>query len=323
MRRILALVFALTGASGCDSHALHVGGDLGSGGDGGAPASDLASATTAGCGQPAPIQPDSMWTLHFGGLDRLVRVHVPTSYDPQKPTAVVLDFHGFTSNGDQEILLNGMNTKADAEGFISVHPDGTGTSLSWNAGACCGEAVQNMVDDVGFVGQIIDTLEAKLCVDANRVFATGMSNGGFLSHRLACELSDRIAAIAPVAGVLGIPTCKPSRAVPVMGFHGTADMLVPYAGSTALGFPPVPDTYAAWAMRDGCDPTSMQTFTNMDSHCQTWSSCHAGAEVILCTVDGGGHTWPGGTPIPTGYTTPYLNATDAMWTFFTRHAKPN
>ena len=278
----------------------------------------------AGCsGRPAPAAADDTWTLASGGLMRTVHVHVPPGYDPARATPLVLDFHGYTSNAAQQDLLSQMTAKADAAGFIAVLPEGTGSSPSWNAGACCGEAVSNGVDDVGFVRDLLDAAAARLCVDAHRVYATGMSNGGFLSHRLGCELGDRIAAIAPVAGVLGVPTCTPSRPMPVIHFHGTADTLVPYDGNPSMGFPSVPDTFAGWAERDQCRGAPVETFRMNDAHCSSYLDCAGGAAVTLCTVDGGGHTWPGGTPVPAlGYTTPYLSATDAMWSFFQAHPLP-
>src|SRR5690606_3308049 len=147
-------------------------------------------------------------------------------------TMLVLNFHGFTSADWQEALLTRMDREVDARGVIVAYPQGVATS--WNAGACCGTAWADAVDDVGFVRALIEHLEAEYCIDARGVDATGMSNGGFLSHRLACELSDRIAAIAPVAGVLGVDpaSCAPSRPVPVWQFHGTEDPLVPYEGGT-------------------------------------------------------------------------------------------
>jgi polyhydroxybutyrate depolymerase len=263
---------------------------------------------------------DATWMLSFGGMNRTFDVHVPASYDPSKPTPVVLNFHGYSSNSSQENLLSNMDAKSDAVGFIAVHPQGTGSTPSWNAGACCGEAAMNNTDDVGFVGAILDKLEADLCVDTHQVFATGMSNGGFLSHRLGCELADRIAAVAPVAGVLGIPTCTPSRPMPVMHFHGTADMLVPYDGNAQMGFASVPDTWHGWGTRNKCTDMPSVTFMMADSTCQTYKQCDGGVEVTLCTVQNGGHTWPGGFPVPSlGYTTTNLNATDAMWEFFQKH----
>src|SRR5262249_33405984 len=161
------------------------------------------------------------------------------------------------------------------------------------------------------------------CLDVDRIYATGMSNGGFMSHRLGCELANRIAAIAPVAGVLGV-ACSPSRPMPVMDFHGTADTLVPYNGGSQYGFASVPDTIAGWAQRNGCTDTPAVTFSKGDSSCQTYQKCQAGVTVTLCTVQDGGHTWPGGTPYPSlGKTTTDLSATDAMWEFFKQNPMPH
>jgi len=277
----------------------------------------------ASCTGKEALKGDLDWTLEVGGMDRIAHVHVPKGYDPTKAVPVVLTFHCYTSNGAEQNLLAHMTDKADAATFIAVHPEGTGTSPSWNAGACCGDAAANAVDDVGFVGKLIDELESKLCVDAHRIFATGMSNGGFLSHRLACELSTRIAAVAPVAGLLAIPTCNPTRPMSVFQFHGTNDPLVPYDGSPTMGFPSVLQTMSGWATRTGCTVTPRETSKKGDVTCTTYDGCKGGAEVSLCTVTGGGHTWPGGLPVPSlGYTTTDIVATDAMWDFFMRHPLP-
>jgi polyhydroxybutyrate depolymerase len=276
------------------------------------------------CAGKGALSGDLDWKLQSGGKARVVHVHVPTKYDPAKGTPVVLNFHGFTSDGLEQAAYTGMSRKADEAGFIAVHAEGVGQQQSWNAGACCGDAAEQKVDDVALVSAIIDELDAKLCIDTKRVFATGMSNGGFLSHRLACELSTRIAAIAPVAGVLGVPTCTPSRAVSVMQFHGTSDLLVPYDGidDGDRKFPSVPATRDGWAKRDGCTDTPRTTFENGDVKCTTQDQCTSGAEVTLCTVDGGGHTWPGAIPIGVSKTTQSIRATDAMWEFFQKHPMP-
>jgi len=277
----------------------------------------------ATCSGKDALTGDLDWTLKVGGMDRVAHVHVPKGYDRTKASPVVLSFHGYTSNGTQQNLLARMTDKADSANFIAVHPEGTGSSPSWNAGACCGDAATNAVDDVGFVSALIDELESKLCVDAHRVFATGMSNGGFLSHRLACELSSRIAAVAPVAGVLGMATCTPTRPISVFHFHGTLDPLVPYDGSTSMGFGSVLQTMSGWATRNGCSATPRETSKKGDVTCTTYDGCKDGAEVNLCTVTGGGHTWPGGLPVPSlGYTTTDIVATDAMWDFFVKHPLP-
>jgi polyhydroxybutyrate depolymerase len=324
-------------ASGCGGRA--PASAPGGNGGGGIPGNGIASPGGAGVGGNGPVpgnapppvtcsgkspQPaDATWTLTVGGLQRTVNVHVPASYDPGRGTPLVLNFHGYTSNAMQEQLLSDMSTRADAAGFIVMYPEGTGTPESWNAGACCGQAASGSTDDLGFVDALLAQADAQLCVDDKRIFATGMSNGGFLSHRLGCERADRFAAIAPVAGVMGMPSCSPARPIPVMHFHGTADPLVPWNGDAALGFIPVLDSWSGWALRDGCSGDAVETFRMMDAHCATYAECAGGVEVTLCTVDNGGHTWPGGLPVPSlGYTTPYLNATEAMWEFFSKHPLP-
>ncbi|MEZ4258894.1 MAG: PHB depolymerase family esterase [Polyangiaceae bacterium] len=291
--------------------------------DAAAPPPALPGPAPEPCAGKAPQSGDLDWKLDVGGRERVVHVHVPPSYDPSRGTPVVLDFHGFNSNASQQRVLSGMPAKADAAGFIAIHAEGVGTPQSWNAGACCGDAASGSVDDVAFVGKLLDEAEKQLCVDKRRVFATGMSNGGFLSHRLACELSNRIAAVAPVAGVVGVASCTPARPMSVLQFHGTLDGLVPYLGNPAQSFPSVADTVGAWAKRSGCADATRETFQKNDVRCVTHDGCKDGAEVSLCTVTGGGHTWPGGFPVPAlGYTTPTIKATDMMWDFFVKHPLP-
>jgi polyhydroxybutyrate depolymerase len=270
------------------------------------------------CSENAAQPLDATWTVEVGGTTRVFNVHVPDSYSPHSPTAVVLNFHGFGSDGTQQDELSGMSREADIAGFIAVHPEGLGDLQSWNAGECCGYAAMHQVDDLGFVNAMLDALESKLCVDPGRVYVTGMSNGAFFAQRIGCELSDRVAAIAPVAGVVLQPACTPSRPISVIEFHGTLDPLVPYQGDTLLGLRSVPETFALWSGIDDCHGEIAVTYENHDSRCVTEQACGAGTKVTLCTVTGGGHTWPGGLPLPPqfGYTTPYLSATHAMWTFF-------
>ena len=332
MRLRLGLVLAVL-ASGCaNKSASTAAPDLGAGGGGsggggtggnGSGGDGDGGTVPSACSGKAPAPLDESWMIPSGGLTRTLAVHVPKSYDPTRPMPLVLNFHGYTSNAMQEDLLSQMSAKADAAGFIAIHAEGTGSPQSWNAGACCGTAASSGVDDIGFVRDLLTTAEARLCIDTRRVYATGMSNGGFLSHRIGCELADRFAAVAPVAGVLGVPACTPSRPMPIIHFHGTADSLVPYNGNAAMSFPSVPDTFAAWGARDQCTGMPTETFRMGDAHCSSYLSCAGGAQVTLCTVDNGGHTWPGGTPVPSlGYTTTNLSATDAMWSFFQAHPLP-
>jgi polyhydroxybutyrate depolymerase len=287
--------------------------------DGGDPPPTAADGGMRCSGRTKPPA-DATWTLMSGGLSRTLAVHVPAGYDPTQPTPLVLNFHGQFSDGAQEDMLSGMSAKADDAGFIAVFPEGVGAS--WNAGGdCCDPALTENVDDVGFVEDILTAASAELCVDRARVFATGMSNGAYFAHRLGCALAGEIAAIAPVSGVLSVPpACEPSRPMPVMEFHGTADPVVPYDGGGTPEEPSVPATFAGWAMRDGCQGAPKATFQSGDVTCSSYEACNATSEVTLCTVDGGGHAWPGGLSVPLlGYTTTSISATDSMWSFFVAH----
>lgn len=280
----------------------------GGGSDAGAPGD--------GCGGDVG-RGDRTLSVEHGGLTRTFVVHLPPSYDARTPTPVVLDFHGRNSTSMQQTFVSGMNALADAEGFVSVHPDGVGGT--WNAGLCCPEAMSRGIDDVGFVAAMLDALDAELCIDEARVYATGLSNGGFMSHRLACDLADRIAAIAPVAGTNVTSSCSPGRAVPVLHFHGDADAVVPYDGFG--GAASVASTMSAWATRNGCGASSAVVLERGDVTCEEWSGCRDGATVRLCTIAGGGHQWPGGFTIPGfGHNTSDISATEEMWAFFRMHA---
>lgn len=308
-------------AGKADGSASDAGGPDGGSADGGG--ADAGGGDGGAClGAPG----DYSDTLSFGGHDRTWDVHVPPGYDCHVPTPLVFNFHGTTKDIAYEKTLTKMIPKADAAGFIVVFPLGYGGSLDrgWNAGGtCCGAPVSLGLDDVGLVKAILARLETQYNVDPRRVFSTGHSSGGFLSDRLACEAPDLFAAIAPVAAVNTAPTCTPARAVPVLHFHGTADQVVPYGGSTIFGFPSVETTMSGWAARDGCGPTRSVVFQNGDSTCESYDACPPGVAVTLCTVTGGGHTWPGGTPDPLfGKTTTDLSATDMMWDFFAAHPLP-
>lgn len=267
----------------------------------------------AGCGQPlTPGVSDQRFT-HDG--PRRYRLKIPAGYDPARPTPVVLDFHGRHGTAETQALLSGLDAVADAEGFIVVQPQGEGGDSTWNAGFCCGGAQTNGVDDVGATAALLDHLETVACVDPTRIHATGISNGAFMAHRLACDLADRIAGIAPVAGGNLMLVCTPSRPVPVIHFHGTGDAIVPYTGFA--GFASIPDSTAGWVTRNGCDPVGQVVFEESDVRCERWTGCAGGASVQLCTIEDGGHTWPGGPDIPgLGRTTRTISASRMLWDYF-------
>ena len=281
---------------------------------------------------------DHTLSLAVGGLERSAIVHVPPRYDSAIPTPVVLAFHGGLANADNMVRFSGLSDKADEAGFIVVYPYGTGRlqkMLTFNGGNCCGQASTDDVDDVAFTRQLLDELAARVTVDPKRVFATGMSNGGIMAYRLASELSDRIAAIAPVGGPMGTKDCSPKRPVSVIHFHGTADDFAPFQGGRGKGlsgvsFFSVPHSIAAWVAADGCDPTPVTTTlpdTADDGTTATRSAYGAGrdgAEVVLITIEGGGHTWPGRDArlAALGKSTKDISANDLMWDFFQRHPMP-
>ena len=276
----------------------------------------------SGC-SGAPVDPGEQLGLavEVDGVTRNYNLFVPASYDGVVQMPLVLNFHGFGSNAVQQSFFADFNVEAEDRGLLVAYPDGQANS--WNAGGCCGEAVDDAVDDVAFVRALIEQAAATLCIDTRRVYATGMSNGGFMSHRLGCEAADVIAAIGPVAGALVLPpeACAPSRPVPVIHFHGTEDGVVPYEGSAA-GFPVVEESLAGWAERNGCDPASSVTFEMDDVSCQTWEGCEEDATVTLCTLDGFGHCWPGQPFCPSGESSQTIRANTMMLDLFEQHALP-
>lgn len=283
--------------------------------------SDDTGSPPSGC-KDGSLQPGTHHDLEmdFEGQTQRYDLIVPDSYDPSAPTPLVLNFHGFSSNPQQQALFSLIEPVAQAHGVLVALPWGGGNS--WNGGLCCGEGMTTDRDDVGFSRALVQELESQLCVDSSRIYAMGMSNGGYMSHRLACEAADLFAAIGPVAGVLGIPPddCAPERPISVMHFHGTADGLVPYDGGGITGTPSVSETMSGWAERNGCDPTPELTFEQGDVHCETWPGCSEGVEVTLCTVEAGGHCWPGNTFCPFGTSTTNIDASEELALFFEKHS---
>ena len=282
-----------------------------------------------------PLAPgDHTRTLQVDGRERSYLVHVPPKYDPEKPTPVVLIFHGAATNASIMVGFCGMNPKADEANFVAVYPNGTGTAnlfLTWNSGGFQGPNADQRPDDVKFVSMLLDDLATVVNVDPKRVFATGMSNGGMMCYRLAAELSNRIAAIAPVSGTIAISDYKPMRPVPIMHFHGTADKIVPFTGPNGtpkfLTFKSVEETIRLCVKTNGCPetPTVTDLPDNIDDGTtakqKTFGPGTDGAEVVLVEIEGGGHTWPGQEPPVRfiGKSTKDISANDLMWAFFQKH----
>lgn len=279
--------------------------------------SGTAPLPSSACGKsPAAAKGDRVitTTVGNGGTKRTTRLHVPKTYDPNKPAMLVLNFHGLSMDATQQAFMSNMTPASDARGFIVAYPEGVGQSF--NAGVCCGTAASQNVDDVGFTKALIDDLQREYCIDAKHIHATGMSNGGHFAYRLACEMSDVLGAVAPVAGALLQGSCTPKRPIPILHIHGTSDSIVTYAGA---GFRGAEASVGYFASGYGCsnDPPK-EVFAKGDATCKKRVGCSADLE--LCTINGGGHTWPGGVPLfVLGKTSSDLDATKTIIDFFDAH----
>jgi polyhydroxybutyrate depolymerase len=287
------------------------------------------TALPAGQTDAPPQTGDTEYKINYAGVERSYVVHVPPGYDGSRPVPLVLAFHGITLDANEMIRISGFNDQSDAAGFIVVYPNASGTQMSWNGGHCCGEAALNNVDDVGFVRAVIAELSAAFHIDPDRIYATGFSNGAILVYRLACEMSDQIAAIGPVSATQALEdmqACQPSRPVPVIHFHGTDDDPNPYNGGTTSGgvqFISVEDAIRFWVDFNSCPVNPQRTESGSIIH-DVYLPCRGGASVELYTVTGGKHAWPGGEAVNLrmGEPTMEISATTIMWEFFLAHPMP-
>jgi poly(3-hydroxybutyrate) depolymerase/sterol desaturase/sphingolipid hydroxylase (fatty acid hydroxylase superfamily) len=304
---------------------------------------------------------DVEWKLPFGGRDRTYTVHLPAHAMDGAPLPLVVVLHGGAGNGLAAARQTQFSDAADAAGFIVVYPNGTDRArpflnamgkpgfLTWNAGRCCGYAMQNGVDDVGFVRSMVAQLEQNYPIDRRRIYATGISNGGMMAYRLAADASKRVAAIASVAGQVEVTKFAPKRPVPVMEFHSVDDPRALYNGGLGLPFPgtmihnqfdSVQDGIDRWVTHDGCRHTpdtgpTLQgqpgTTDQGETATQiTYAPCKQDAQVVLWKLTGAGHVWPG-TPIDLsgaprgavlGQPTNLVDANELMWEFFSKYQLP-
>lgn len=313
----------------------------------------VAAAPSSGCASPAEVAaeagPDGheRVILASGGQERWYLRRLPPAHDASSPVPVVLDLHGYSEGAEVHVVMSDLGTFGDTAGFVTITPQGQGPVPRWD--------VDLDGADVAFVGDLLDEVEATLCVDTNRVYVTGLSNGAFLTSAVACRYAARVAAVAPVAGVRDIDGCDPDRPVPVVAFHGTDDEFVTFDGSLGeavadlpapdgsgrtlgdlqeegdpgldadAGPPPptVPEIVAAWADRNGCqgDPASEPV---ADDVTVERYDCPAGASTELVRIEGGGHSWPGSELSAAvadivGHTTMSISANEVMWAFFQGH----
>ena len=250
-------------------------------------------------------------------------LYVPRSYDPAKPTPLVISMHGAAGWPKQQMELTEWNRLAESHRFIVVYPSGLESAgpRVWHVGP-------DFSEDVRFISGMIDKLEAAYNIDPARIYANGFSNGGGMAFVLSCALADRIAAVGMVGAAQTLPWswCTEHRAVPMIAFHGTADKFAYFNGGQSWvaphPFPSVPIWTANWARRNHCRPEPRESAVAAGVTRREYTHCADDATVVLYIIQGGGHTWPGGEPLPewfAGSTSRRIDATDEMWTFFRAH----
>ncbi|NIM96475.1 MAG: polyhydroxybutyrate depolymerase [Anaerolineales bacterium] len=296
-----------------------------------------------------PLEPgDHEFSLDHEELTRTYIVHIPPQAEEGKALPLVLAFHGGAGNANGTKWYYLMDAIADRDGFIIVYPNGTGRFseylLTWNAGTCCGYAMENQVDDVSFVLALLDDISERTPIDQDRIYATGLSNGAMMAYRLAVEASDRIAAIAPVGGAMMVDEFAPTRPVPVMHVHSIDDHRALYAGGLGppnpltgvqVDHPHVEDSLNSWIVYNGCpqspiiEPTIYgEQGTQDEGHSATkliYGPCNEGSEVVIWKLTGAGHVWPGGRQnyLETilGPSTTIIDANEEIWSFFQQFSR--
>jgi polyhydroxybutyrate depolymerase len=269
-------------------------------------------------------------TMQVNGLNRSYIVNLPPAYYEDTTTyAMVIGLHGTGGNAKQFEEAYGFSKKADEAGFIAVYPNGVVSDRAislrtWNAGSCCDFAMKNGIDDVAFISNLIDKMTASYRIDHRRVYVTGMSNGGMMLYRLAAELSNKIAAIAPVSGsMVYSPAAGQARPMPILHLHSVLDQIVPYnGGSNRFGyyFPPVDSVLRVWAQRDRCIADEQVLVDDERYKLVQWVNENGDPFIVHYVTKDGGHSWPGGKQARQGADLPstVINANDLIWDFFSR-----
>jgi polyhydroxybutyrate depolymerase len=265
--------------------------------------------------------------IESAGLNRKYLLYVPATYNPGNPTPLIISMHGFAGWPAHQMDVSRWNALADQYGFIVVYPAGRGLPMYWRTGGVSGDAA-DMMQDVTFISDLIDKLEAEYTIDPTRIYANGFSNGGGMSFVLSCKLADRIAAVGIVSGTYLFPwdECNPTRPSPVIVFHGSADPVIPYGGGLPkelnISSPDIPEWIDELARRNGCDNKPAELLAIQEVHGILYSQCMANADVALYTIIDGGHSWPGVDAMLeqiAGHTTMAIDATHVMWDFFQTH----
>jgi len=262
----------------------------------------LVGVAAEGRPQTSPGPGDYEQSVQVGGRRRSYLLHLPPAYAGGKGVPLVIALHGGGGRAQGMVEITNLSVKADNAGFVVAYPNGTGRLknrfLTWNGGNCCAYAFKNKVDDVGFIRALIEKLERELKIDSRRIFVTGFSNGAMMAYRLGCELSDKIAAAAPVAGASNVEPCRPTQPLSVIIFHGTADQHVPYEGGTPKKRldpgprvdKPVSYAVSFWAHHDGCSDAAEKESRGSVAR-EAYGQCSRQTSVEVYTIKGQGHAW--------------------------------
>lgn len=290
-------------------------------GSGSTPATDAdeTARASSGCGQASLTAGTHAFTFEHDGRERFYEVHVPQIYDDEVPAPLLLNLHPLVLGGPLHgiwTMESQQNVKSEESGFVVLQPDGIGNPASWNGGdRCCSPANAENVDDVGFIDALVQHTMAQLCLDERRVYATGMSNGGYLAHRIACEFPERIAAIAPVVGSLSQElVCADGRGVPVLQLSGSEDSLASRQQSVD-----------SWIAVNRCTESTTITHQVGGVTCTTRDTCKDDVVVTHCVVDGGGHcSFSDADPqlAPGCASREDIVSQDLIWDFFSRWRLP-
>jgi polyhydroxybutyrate depolymerase len=305
MRRLLAILVLLGLAPAC------------SGGDDAAESPPTTIAADCTPARPAPSGATTR-AITSQGEERTYVLHVPRRYDGRTALPLVLNFHGYGSSAAQQMAYSLFAPLAEREGFVVAAPEGQGSPRHFNFLA----PAPGETDDVVLATDLVDRVADDLCIDAARVYAAGMSNGGVMAFALACRADDRFAAFGAVAALVWSPQCEQARPVPVIGFAGTADTVVPFAGGevNCCGRPRIAaaaDTMANWARHNRCRPAPAESSPVPSVRLLRYEGCAPGGAVDFYVVQGGGHVWPG-APLSR---TNAINATTVLWRFFAAHPR--
>lgn len=266
-------------------------------------------------------------SIFSGGIYRTYRLYKPAIYTGTTARPLILNLHGYTSTANSQQLYSNFMPIADTANFLMVFPQGTKDGSNqpyWNAGLS-----PTLVNDIAFLNALIDSLDLTYNINLNRVYSTGMSNGGFMSHTLACELSNRITAIASVTGSIFTTqygtNCHPTRPVPVMQISGTSDGTVPFAGNMSQGMMPIDSVVKYWVIKNNCNQTAIfsnvpntSTSDGCTAEHYVYNNGNSGSTVELYKIISGGHTWPG-FPFGGVGTNLDINASKEIWRFFNKY----